>query len=178
MTPAGTSNELDVQNGWEENTHTHTSLPSSRLRIHIAMQVQQSRQPMVEFYSYPFLLSVMTLSWKNRDRQKNYSLFHVYCTRRLFPPLNGQHTLQSRTRTVVKKPEPLTSARRKPRLAIMSEGESKSLGESARQRKKEKKVAHLFEKRRRAEEIRIPPGHGLLQALVGLLSVILCFLCL
>ena len=25
MTPAGTSNELDVQNGWEENTHTHTS---------------------------------------------------------------------------------------------------------------------------------------------------------
>ena len=25
MTPAGTSNELDVQNEWEENTHTHTS---------------------------------------------------------------------------------------------------------------------------------------------------------
>ena len=24
VTPAGTSNELDVQNGWEENTHTHT----------------------------------------------------------------------------------------------------------------------------------------------------------
>ena len=24
MTPAGTSNELDVQNKWEENTHTHT----------------------------------------------------------------------------------------------------------------------------------------------------------
>ena len=24
MTPAGTSNELDNQNGWEENTHTHT----------------------------------------------------------------------------------------------------------------------------------------------------------
>ena len=23
QTPAGTSNELDVQNGWEENTHTH-----------------------------------------------------------------------------------------------------------------------------------------------------------
>ena len=22
VTPAGTSNELDVQNGWEENTHT------------------------------------------------------------------------------------------------------------------------------------------------------------
>ena len=24
MTPAGTSNELDVQNEWEENTHTRT----------------------------------------------------------------------------------------------------------------------------------------------------------
>ena len=24
MTPVGTSNELDVQNEWEENTHTHT----------------------------------------------------------------------------------------------------------------------------------------------------------
>ena len=27
VTPAGTSNELDVQNGWEENTHTHTRWP-------------------------------------------------------------------------------------------------------------------------------------------------------
>ena len=27
MTPAGTSNELDVQNGWEENTHTHSLEP-------------------------------------------------------------------------------------------------------------------------------------------------------
>ena len=26
MTPAGTSNELDVQNGWEGNTHTHTQM--------------------------------------------------------------------------------------------------------------------------------------------------------
>ena len=26
MTPAGTSDELDVQNEWEENTHTHTAL--------------------------------------------------------------------------------------------------------------------------------------------------------
>ena len=24
VTPAGTSNELDIQNEWEENTHTHT----------------------------------------------------------------------------------------------------------------------------------------------------------
>ena len=26
VTPAGTSNELDVQNKWEENTHTHHPL--------------------------------------------------------------------------------------------------------------------------------------------------------
>ena len=26
VTPAGTSNELDVQNEWEENIHTHTVL--------------------------------------------------------------------------------------------------------------------------------------------------------
>ena len=26
VTPAGTSNELDVQNEWEENTHTHNPL--------------------------------------------------------------------------------------------------------------------------------------------------------
>ena len=26
VTPAGTSNELDVQNEWEENTHTHIIL--------------------------------------------------------------------------------------------------------------------------------------------------------
>ena len=30
VTPAGTSNELDVQNEWEENTHTHTYTPSGR----------------------------------------------------------------------------------------------------------------------------------------------------
>ena len=32
MTPAGTSNELDVQNGWEENTHTHTLDQQLKLR--------------------------------------------------------------------------------------------------------------------------------------------------
>ena len=26
VTPAGTSNKFDVQNKWEENTHTHTPL--------------------------------------------------------------------------------------------------------------------------------------------------------
>ena len=36
MTPAGTSNELDVQNGWEENTHTHTA---KRRFIHMIVLV-------------------------------------------------------------------------------------------------------------------------------------------
>ena len=38
MTPAGTSNELDVQNGWEENTHTLTVdlfSPSQLLSVHV-----------------------------------------------------------------------------------------------------------------------------------------------
>ena len=30
VTPAGTSNELDVQNEWEENTHTHTHTHTKR----------------------------------------------------------------------------------------------------------------------------------------------------
>ena len=32
VTPAGTSNELDVQNGWEENTHTHRSEKDKRVQ--------------------------------------------------------------------------------------------------------------------------------------------------
>ena len=31
MTPAGTSNELEVQNEWEEKTHTHTHKSHVRL---------------------------------------------------------------------------------------------------------------------------------------------------
>ena len=31
LTPAGTSNELDVQNEWDENTHTHTGGKSHRI---------------------------------------------------------------------------------------------------------------------------------------------------
>ena len=34
VTPAGTSNELDVQNEWEENTHTHTQ---SATLVHATM---------------------------------------------------------------------------------------------------------------------------------------------
>ena len=33
MTPAGTSNEPDVQNKWEENTHTQTTITGSRIGL-------------------------------------------------------------------------------------------------------------------------------------------------
>ena len=32
VTPASTSNELDVQNEWEENTHTHCAVFYNNLR--------------------------------------------------------------------------------------------------------------------------------------------------
>ena len=35
MTPAGTSNELDVQNGWEENTHTHIMIRIYRCTLNL-----------------------------------------------------------------------------------------------------------------------------------------------
>ena len=34
MTPAGTSNELDVQNGWEENTHTNGIISRRKLPLY------------------------------------------------------------------------------------------------------------------------------------------------
>ena len=43
MTPAGTPNELDVQNEWEENTHTHILLYNSiynSARWHVVMWYQ------------------------------------------------------------------------------------------------------------------------------------------
>ena len=43
VTPAGTSNELDVQNEWEENTHTHISQESTA--------VQRCARKSIEFAS-------------------------------------------------------------------------------------------------------------------------------
>ena len=40
MTPAGTSNELDVQNEWEENTHTHNIKQSKDQRGKVANRVR------------------------------------------------------------------------------------------------------------------------------------------
>ena len=45
MTPAGTSNELDVQNGWEENTHTHTQYRFGSLLILVLYSIFGLRVP-------------------------------------------------------------------------------------------------------------------------------------
>ena len=49
MTPAGTSNELDVQNGWEENTHTHIkfdfTVEKEKERLNLSREIL-SLQPM------------------------------------------------------------------------------------------------------------------------------------
>ena len=62
VTPAGTSNELDVQNEWEENTHTHTTnsiryycctLPGNKLSIF----------PSNFFVSFPLSLCMESTSY-------------------------------------------------------------------------------------------------------------------
>ena len=48
MTPAGTSNELDVQNEWEENTHTHCRRFSDlkkRLKINYFVDPEEASSP-------------------------------------------------------------------------------------------------------------------------------------
>ena len=44
VTPAGTSNELDVQNGWEENTHTHTHSQPYPLIYAVANPIRGAEQ--------------------------------------------------------------------------------------------------------------------------------------
>ena len=56
MTPAGTSNELDVQNGWEENTHT----------LHIASAYQQ--------YTFKFKTREEDPSLINASQKRNVKL--------------------------------------------------------------------------------------------------------
>ena len=67
MTPAGTSNELDVQNGWEENTHTHTL---------ICLHTTTTDDP----DPYPCLVCHLThLSWLSTNEEVNCNTF---CTLR------------------------------------------------------------------------------------------------
>ena len=51
MTPAGTSNELDVQNGWEENTHTHTT-PGAVCAVHTSSFVWKYVCWLVDTYDH------------------------------------------------------------------------------------------------------------------------------
>ena len=53
MTPAGTSNELDVQNEWEENTHTHTTAGrpgSSKVTMNLMIRWDVSSIPANEIF--------------------------------------------------------------------------------------------------------------------------------
>ena len=47
MTPAGTSNELDVQNEWEENTHTH--IPGSQ-KVYMRSDFSLDTACMIGYY--------------------------------------------------------------------------------------------------------------------------------
>ena len=63
MTPAGTSNELDVQNGWEENTHTHTQFSSLTHIKLIFCSIDARSRPYIQFdyHIYCFLLGTIFL---------------------------------------------------------------------------------------------------------------------
>ena len=60
MTPVGTSNELDVQNGWEENTHTHTRL---QYDINVQQEREKRRQAVVFVSSFHPRGGVFCCSW-------------------------------------------------------------------------------------------------------------------
>ena len=60
MTPVGTSNELDVQNGWEENTHTHTRL---QYDINVQQEREKKRQAVVFVSSFHPRGGVFCCSW-------------------------------------------------------------------------------------------------------------------
>ena len=62
MTPAGTSNELDVQNEWEENTHTHCmySMYSIDTVVHGDMGLSCFFQQCACLYKYTDVLYSLT----------------------------------------------------------------------------------------------------------------------
>ena len=61
MTPAGTSNELDVQNEGKENTHTHTLQKNIRKGM-----------------SYTSCQEYGTAHFKLFSGPKNHIIFHIY----------------------------------------------------------------------------------------------------
>ena len=119
MTPAGTSNELDVQNGWEENTHTtHYFITynstDSNIKKHIKRlhgvryfqphhhhTAQQRRRVSMGISIY---LSHIHLTTKSASRAKEYEaellpfmyifsqFFHLYNIRASYTNLVPTHT--------------------------------------------------------------------------------------
>ena len=66
MTPAGTSNELDVQNEWEDNTHTHT-------RLELALQLT-----MVGQYYYCYSYNTQYTYWTSSTTVGQYYYYYSY----------------------------------------------------------------------------------------------------
>ena len=56
MTPAGTSNELDVQNEWEEKKHTHTGGCSEGIDAFRFFFKNNTQQPDPEIYAVAYLV--------------------------------------------------------------------------------------------------------------------------
>ena len=66
MTPAGTSNELDAQNEWEENTHTHILLYNSiySTRFYVVMWHQNL------YFLQNLLIPLLLFTNKERSSSK------------------------------------------------------------------------------------------------------------
>ena len=75
MTPAGTSNELDVQNGWEENTkHTHTldcEIEGTQVLIKGAGKHHLTSQALIlEFQGPNYIVSTIYFTTKYKHGSK------------------------------------------------------------------------------------------------------------
>ena len=77
MTPAGTSNELDVQNGWEENTHTQQyALVDYYCCFHLTSGTSKAvGSSIVHRNRKRFLLSQSTL--REEFVEKKYEVFDI-----------------------------------------------------------------------------------------------------
>ena len=67
MTLAGTSNELDVQNEWEENTHTNTELYQewgSEVHKNWSMVIPGKGEPVT-------VTTLRTTDWQTRGRERH-----------------------------------------------------------------------------------------------------------
>ena len=86
MTPAGTSNELDVQNGWEENTHTHTARIQDDSTVVVVVLYDISgrferNDELLMIYIYDSLVQVSSYLMQMLDKISPHILVTMYyCT--------------------------------------------------------------------------------------------------